>query len=75
MGRAIGMSHEEEGEWILQYGERGEAVLSVTKHLLRGVARDGAGEVRAQTVEGLTIFIDFKLHIDMENIYLVHHHV
>lgn len=47
MGRAMGMSHEEEGEWILGYGEnRGEAILSITKQLLRGVARDGAGEVR-----------------------------
>ena len=44
MGRAMGRSHEEEGEWILRYGETGEAVLS--KHLLRGVTRDGAGEVR-----------------------------
>ena len=43
----MGMSHEEEGEWILGYGEnRGEAILSITKQLLRGVARDGAGEVR-----------------------------
>ena len=29
------------------YGiEKREAVLSVTRHLLRGVTRDGAGEVR-----------------------------
>ena len=31
---------------IRVWRNRGEAILSITKHLLRGVARDDAGEVR-----------------------------
>lgn len=31
---------------IMVWRNRGEAILSITKHLLRGVARDDAGEVR-----------------------------
>ena len=33
---------------IMVWRNRGEAILSLTKHLLRGVARDDAGDLTAR---------------------------